>query len=106
MENQAHGFEADMEDLIHAKVKQEQRAIHAEDNLRKVKLQNANTTGKLQEEFRRLSREMSSAFKENESAAMRAMDEATQLRVEKRNLEDMIKKLQEELQYHFSNCIN
>ena len=80
-----------MEDLIHAKVKQEQRAIHAEDNLRKVKLQNENTAGKLQEEFRRLSREMSSAFKENESAAMRAMDEATQLRVEKRNLEEMIR---------------
>ncbi|GJU82981.1 hypothetical protein Tco_1285346 [Tanacetum coccineum] len=30
---------------------------------------------------------------------MRAMDEATQLRVEKRNLEEMIKKLQEELSY-------
>ncbi|PWA96335.1 myosin heavy chain-related protein [Artemisia annua] len=99
LDNQAHGFEADMEDLIRAKVEQEQRAIRAEDNLRKVKLQNANTAGKLQEEFRRLSTEMSSAFKENESAAMRAMDEATQLRVEKRNLEEMIKKLQEELQY-------
>ncbi|GJZ30959.1 myosin heavy chain-related protein [Tanacetum coccineum] len=99
LDNQAHGFEADMEDLIRAKVEQEQRAIRAEDNLRKVKLQNANTAGKLQEEFRRLSTEMSSAFKENENAAMRAMDEANQLRVEKRNLEEMIKKLQEELQY-------
>nr|GEU38325.1 myosin heavy chain-related protein [Tanacetum cinerariifolium] len=99
LDNQAHGFEADMEDLIHAKVEQEQRAIRAEDNLRKVKLQNANTAGKLQEEFRKLSTEMSSAFKENENAAMRAMDEATQLRVEKRNLEEMIKKLQDELQY-------
>nr|GEV19002.1 EEIG1/EHBP1 N-terminal domain-containing protein [Tanacetum cinerariifolium] len=99
LDNQAHGFEADIEDLIRAKVKQEQRAIRAEDNLRKVKLQNANTAGKLQEEFRRLSTEMSSAFKENENAAMRAMDEATQLWVEKRNLEEMIKKLQEELQY-------
>ncbi|GJU82982.1 hypothetical protein Tco_1285347 [Tanacetum coccineum] len=40
---QAHGFEADMEDLIRAKVEQEQRAIRAEDNLRNVKLKNANT---------------------------------------------------------------
>ncbi|KAJ0910187.1 hypothetical protein HanRHA438_Chr06g0249561 [Helianthus annuus] len=32
---QANGFEADMEELIRAKVEQEQRTIHAEDNLRK-----------------------------------------------------------------------
>ncbi|GKG35397.1 hypothetical protein Tco_0440551, partial [Tanacetum coccineum] len=42
---------------------------------------------KLEEEFRKLSTEMSLAFKENENAAMRAMDEGTQLQVEKRNLE-------------------
>lgn len=96
LENQAHGFEADVEDLMRAKVEQEQRAIRAEENLRKVKLQNANTAGKLQEEFRRLSTEMSSAFQENENAAMKAMDEANQLRVEKRHLEEMLKKVQEE----------
>lgn len=96
---QAHGFEADMEDLIRAKVEQEQRAIRAEENLRKVKIQNVNTAGKLQEEFRRLSTEMSSAFQENENAAMKAMDEANQLRVEKRNLEEMLKKVKEELDY-------
>ncbi|KAI3727599.1 hypothetical protein L6452_16217 [Arctium lappa] len=99
LENQAHGFEADVEDLMRAKVEQEQRAIRAEENLRKVKLQNANTAGKLQEEFRRLSTEMSSAFQENENAAMKAMDEANQLRVEKRHLEEMLKKVQEELRY-------
>ncbi|KAM0015517.1 hypothetical protein Hdeb2414_s0032g00711681 [Helianthus debilis subsp. tardiflorus] len=32
---QADGFEADMEELIRVKVEQEQRTIHAEDNLRK-----------------------------------------------------------------------
>ncbi|KAJ0778944.1 hypothetical protein HanPI659440_Chr06g0221131 [Helianthus annuus] len=31
---QADGFEADMEELIRPKVEQEQRTIHAEDNLR------------------------------------------------------------------------
>ncbi|KAI3501265.1 hypothetical protein L1887_29129 [Cichorium endivia] len=99
LENQALGFEADMEDLVRAKVEQEQRAIRSEENLRKVKLQNANTAGKLQEEFRRLSTEMTSAFKENENAAMKAMDEAQQLQIEKRHLEEMLKEVQEELQY-------
>ncbi|KAL7611401.1 hypothetical protein Lser_V15G09858 [Lactuca serriola] len=99
LENQALGFEADMEDLVRAKVEQEQRAIRSEENLRKVKLQNANTAGKLQEEFRRLSTEMASAFKENENAAMKAMYEAYQLQVEKRHLEEMLKEVQEELQY-------
>ncbi|KAJ9549886.1 hypothetical protein OSB04_022429 [Centaurea solstitialis] len=97
LENQAHGFEKDVEELMRAKVEQEKRAIRAEENLRKVKVQNANTAGKLQEEFRRLSTEMSSAFQENENAALRAMDEASQLRVEKRHLEEMVEKFQEEL---------
>ncbi|KAL8207801.1 hypothetical protein R6Q57_007213 [Mikania cordata] len=97
--NQAEGFEADMENLIRAKVEQEQRAIHAEENLRKVKLQNANAAGKLQEEFRKLSIEMASAFQENENAAMKAMDEANQLRVEKKHLEEMVKKVKKEFDY-------
>nr|XP_043607599.1 myosin-11-like [Erigeron canadensis] len=96
LDNQAHGFEADMEDLIRLKVEQEQRAIRAEENLRKVKVQNANTAGKLQEEFRRLSTEMTSAFHENEAAAIKAMDEANQVRVEKRILEEMVKKVKED----------
>lgn len=99
LDNQAHGFEADMEDLIREKVKQEQRAIRAEENIRKVKLQNANTAGKLQEEFRRLSTEMTSAFQENENAAMKAIEEANQLRMEKRHLEEMVKKVKEEFDY-------
>ncbi|KAI3787597.1 hypothetical protein L1987_42182 [Smallanthus sonchifolius] len=99
LSNQAERFEVDMEDLIRAKVEQEQRAIHAEENLRKVKLQNANTAGKLQEEFRKLSIEMASAFRQNENAAMKALDEANQLRVEKRHLEEMIKKVKKEFDY-------
>ncbi|KAI3693611.1 hypothetical protein L1987_76559 [Smallanthus sonchifolius] len=97
--NQAERFEVDMEDLIRAKVEQEQRAIQAEENLRKVKLQNANTAGKLQEEFRKLSIEMASAFRQNENAAMKALDEANQLRVEKRHLEEMTKKVKKEFDY-------
>ncbi|KAL4570799.1 hypothetical protein LXL04_026462 [Taraxacum kok-saghyz] len=97
LENQTLGFEADMEEIMRAKVEQEQRAIRSEENLRRVKLQNANTAGKLQEEFRRLSTEMSSAFKENENAAMKAMDEAYQLQLEKRHLEDKLEVMQEKI---------
>ncbi|KAI3689490.1 hypothetical protein L2E82_47449 [Cichorium intybus] len=89
------GFEADMGDLLWAKVEQKQRAIMSDENLRKVKLQNVNTAGKLQEEFRRLSTEMTSAFKENENVAVKAMDEAHQLQIEKRHLEEMLKELKE-----------
>ncbi|KAL8200897.1 hypothetical protein R6Q57_012236 [Mikania cordata] len=99
LDNQAHGFEADMEDLIRAKVEQEQRAIHAEENLRKVKLQGASTAGKLQEEFKKLSTEMALAFQENENAAMKAIDASNQLRVEKKHLEDMVKKVKEEFDF-------
>ncbi|KAJ0634523.1 putative NT-type C2 domain-containing protein [Helianthus annuus] len=97
--NQAHRFEADMEDLIRTKVEQEQRAIRAEEDLRKVKLQNASTAGKLQEEFRKLSTEMASTFQESENAAMKAIDEANQLRVEKRQLDEMVKKVKEEFDF-------
>ncbi|KAJ0431204.1 putative NT-type C2 domain-containing protein [Helianthus annuus] len=90
---------ADMEDLIRTKVEQEQRAIRAEEDLRKVKLQNASTAGKLQEEFRKLSTEMASTFQESENAAMKAIDEANQLRVEKRQLDEMVKKVKEEFDF-------
>ncbi|KVH91859.1 EEIG1/EHBP1 N-terminal domain-containing protein [Cynara cardunculus var. scolymus] len=99
LENQSHGFEIDLEDLMNAKTEQEQRAIRAEDNLRKMRLQNANAAARLQEELRRLSQKMASTFEVNEKAAMKAMDEANILRVEKRVLEDMIVKMKEELQH-------
>ncbi|KAJ9555241.1 hypothetical protein OSB04_009855 [Centaurea solstitialis] len=91
LEDQGRGFEADLEDLMNAKVEQEQRAIRAEENLRKMRIQNANTAERLQEEFRRLSAQMTSSFEANEKVATKAMDEANQLRVEKRHLEEKAK---------------
>lgn len=99
LEDQAQGFEEDIEDLINAKVEQEQRAIRAEENLRKMKVQNTNTAERLQEEFKRLSAQMSSSFEANEKVAMKAMDEANQLRVEKRHLEEMVKKVKQDLDF-------
>ncbi|KAJ0770038.1 putative NT-type C2 domain-containing protein [Helianthus annuus] len=97
LQDQADGFEADIEDLINAKVEQEQRAIRAEESLRKMKFQNVNTAERLQEEFRRLSAQMNSSFEANEKVTTKAIDEADQLRVEKRYLEDMVKKVKQDL---------
>ncbi|KAF5797487.1 putative NT-type C2 domain-containing protein [Helianthus annuus] len=97
LQDQADGFEADIEDLINAKVEQEQRAIRAEESLRKMKFQNVNTAERLQEEFRRLSAQMNSSFEANEKVTTKAINEADQLRVEKRYLEDMVKKVKQDL---------
>nr|GEW25664.1 hypothetical protein [Tanacetum cinerariifolium] len=94
LEDQACGFEADTADLMNAKVEQEQRAIRAEETLRKTKMKNANTAERLQEKFKRLSTQMTSSFEANEKVAIKAMDEANKLRVEKRYLEEMLKKFE------------
>ena len=98
MEKQVQGFEADIEAMAREKVEQEQRAIQAEDALRKTRLKNANTAERLQEEFQRLSMQMTSTFDENEKATMRALTEACELRSQKTVLEEMLHKVQEELQ--------
>ncbi|CAL0312666.1 unnamed protein product [Lupinus luteus] len=98
LEKQARGFEADIDAVTHERVEQEQRAIRAEEALRKTRQKNANTAERLQEEFRRLSKQMASTFDANEKATMRAMTEASGLRLQKRLLEQMLHKVKEELQ--------
>uniref|UniRef100_A0A5B6ZIB4 Putative myosin-9 isoform X1 n=2 Tax=Davidia involucrata TaxID=16924 RepID=A0A5B6ZIB4_DAVIN len=98
LEKQAQGFEADLEALTHAKVEQEQRAIRAEEALRKTRWQNANTAERLQEEFRRLSVQMASTFEANEKLATKALTEASDLHLQKSHLEEMLHKAKEELQ--------
>jgi chromosome segregation ATPase len=98
MEKQAQGFEADIEAVAREKVEQEQRAIQAEETLRKTRQKNANTAERLQEEFQRLSMQMTSTFDENEKATMKALTEACELRSQKNLLEGMLHKVQEELQ--------
>ncbi|KAH9775562.1 C2 NT-type domain-containing protein [Citrus sinensis] len=96
LEKQAQVYEADLEVVTRAKVEQEQRAIQAEETLRKTRLKNANTAERLQEEFRRLSVQMASSFDANEKVAMKALAEASELRMQKRHLEEMINKASEE----------
>lgn len=98
LEKQAHHFEADLEVITSAKVEQEQRAIRAEEALRKTRLQNANTAERLQEEFKRLSKQMTSTFDTNEKVAMKAMAEASELRIQNRHLEEILQKANEDLQ--------
>ncbi|KAL0324314.1 UNVERIFIED_CONTAM: hypothetical protein Scaly_2398500 [Sesamum calycinum] len=98
LEKQSQGFEADLETLMCSKVEQEQRAIRAEEALRKMRWQNANTAERLQEEFRRLSVQMASTFEANEKLATKAVAEANELRLQKSHLEEMIHKASEEHQ--------
>ncbi|KAK6137621.1 hypothetical protein DH2020_028647 [Rehmannia glutinosa] len=93
LEKQSQGFEADLEALMRSKVEQEQRAIKAEETLRKTRRQNANTAERLQEEFKRLSMQMVSTFESNEKLATKALAEANELRLQKSRLEEIIRNL-------------
>ncbi|XP_010430415.1 PREDICTED: flagellar attachment zone protein 1-like isoform X2 [Camelina sativa] len=97
MVKQAQVFEADIDAVTRGKVEQEQRAIQAEETLRKTRWKNASVAGKLQDEFKRLAEQMDSMFTSNEKMAMKAMTEANELRMQKRQLEEMIKNANDEL---------
>ncbi|KAJ4877093.1 Myosin heavy chain-related protein [Raphanus sativus] len=97
MEKQAEVFEADVDAVTRGRVEQEQRAIQAEEALRKTRWRNASVAGKLQDEFKRLSEQMDSMFASNEKMATKAMAEANELRTQKRELEEMLKNANEEL---------
>lgn len=98
LDKRTEGFETDLEAITRAKVEQEQRAIKAEEALRKTRLKNAHMAEKIQEEFKRLSLQMASTFDANEKVAMTALAEAGELRMQKIHLEEMQKRAGEELQ--------
>ncbi|CAK8579164.1 unnamed protein product [Lathyrus sativus] len=98
LEKQVQGFESDLDSVTHDKVEQEQRAIRAEEALRCTRLKNANTAERLQDEFRKLSMQMATTFEANETATMRALTEASELRMQKKLLEEMLRKVKEDLQ--------
>lgn len=98
LENQAQIFQEDLQAITELKVEQEQRAIRAEDALRKTRLSNSNATERLQEEFEQISAEMSLKVEENEELAQKAVAEANDLRQKNEVLEGLLKKAKEELQ--------
>ncbi|KAG2307852.1 hypothetical protein Bca52824_027600 [Brassica carinata] len=97
LERQAQIFEADIEAVTRAKVEQEQRAIEAEEALRKSRWKNASVAGKIQDEFKRISEQMSFTLAANEKMSKKAMAETRDLRVQKRQLEELLMNANDEL---------
>ncbi|TXG70896.1 hypothetical protein EZV62_005831 [Acer yangbiense] len=97
LEKQAQEFEDDLDAVTHAKTEQEQRAIRAEEALRKTRWKNAVTAERLQEEFKRLSVDMASKLDENDKLAMNAHTEANELRMKKKELEELLLKSKDQL---------
>ncbi|XP_047327318.1 putative autophagy-related protein 11 [Impatiens glandulifera] len=94
---QTQVFEEALEGMTHAKVEQEQRAINAEDVMRKNKMNNVITAQRIQEEFRKISLGMETKLDENEKLATKAVTEANDLRLQKEVLEEMLQKANKEL---------
>ncbi|KAG1361296.1 polyamine-modulated factor 1-binding protein 1 [Cocos nucifera] len=104
LEEQAEAFEADLATIMHAKVEQEQRAIQAEEALRKTRWRNANTAERLYEEIRRLSGQMSSSFYMNEKLFMQALTKTSELCLQKCYLEEPQKRTSEEDETVHDQC--
>ncbi|CAN6310544.1 unnamed protein product [Urochloa humidicola] len=97
LQAQANKFEADIAEIMSAKVEQEQRAIKAEESLRKIRWNNATTAERLQEEFKVLSSQVSSAFSANERHLVQARKEVAELQLQKSQLEELLQKAQGDL---------
>lgn len=98
LEKQAQVFEEDLDAVTELKVEMEQRAIQAEEALRKTRWSNANAAERLQEEFKQISAEMSLKIEENEKLAQKAIAEANNLRQKNEALEGLLQKAKEEVQ--------
>lgn len=96
LQTQSERLEADIAEVLSAKVEQEQRAIKAEEALRKARWNNATTAERLQEEFKSLSSQVSSAFSANERLLVQARKEAAELQLQKSQLEELLQKAQED----------
>ncbi|KAK7279956.1 hypothetical protein RJT34_25018 [Clitoria ternatea] len=94
---QAEKFEEDLHAMQCEKTKQEERAIQAEEALKKTRHNNAVTSERFQEEYRMLSIEMSQKLEENENMTMKAVAEADELRQQNRLIEEMLQKCNQEL---------
>ncbi|KAI5017362.1 hypothetical protein ZWY2020_042250 [Hordeum vulgare] len=95
LQEQSQRLEADIAEVLAAKVEQ-QRAIKAEESLRKARWNNATTAGRLQEEFKSLSSQVSSAFSANERLLVQARKEAAELQLQKSQLEELLQKAHED----------
>ncbi|CAI0546885.1 unnamed protein product [Linum tenue] len=97
LEKQAVGFERDLYDLTQAKIEQEQRAVRAEEALRKTMWENGVTAERLQEEFKKLSQEMASKIEDNEKHMTSVHMESEKLREQNGIMEEKLNKAYEEV---------
>ncbi|KAJ8437242.1 hypothetical protein Cgig2_012511 [Carnegiea gigantea] len=104
LERQAEEFEEDLKAMNNAKVDEEKRALQAEEKLRKAKLDNAIVAQRLQEEFRKLSEELTLQFKESEKSTMKAEADAQELRLHISILEEDLQKATTELELAQDQC--
>ncbi|KAI4351757.1 hypothetical protein L6164_006079 [Bauhinia variegata] len=94
---QAENFEDDIYAMNCAKTEQEERAIQAEEALRKTRHNNAITSERFQEEYRMLSVEMASKVEESEKVTLKAIAEADELQQKNKLMEEMLQKCNREL---------
>ncbi|KAH9295197.1 hypothetical protein KI387_038785, partial [Taxus chinensis] len=97
LDKQTEMYAADRDEMALSKAKLEQRANRAEVALKKTRWNNSNAVEQLQKELERLSVQIASTFDANEKLATQAFIEASQLRVQKNELEDSLALTQESL---------
>jgi chromosome segregation ATPase len=97
IKEQYEAFETEMESLMNQKIEQEKRAINAEEALRKARWSSSETAERLQEEFKTLYTQVTSMFDSNEKLVLEARREANELRAQKMDMEEHLKKKKEEL---------
>ncbi|CAL9243221.1 unnamed protein product [Arabidopsis halleri] len=97
LEDQASAFDEDIDTMMREKTEQEQRAIKAEENLRKTRWNNAITAERLQEKCKRLSLEMESKLSEHENLTKKTLAEANDLRLQNKTLKEMQEKTHTEV---------
>lgn len=94
---QAEKFEEDLHAMQCAKTEQEERAIQAEEALKKTRHNSSVASERFQEEYRLLSVEMSQKIEENEKMTMKAVAEADELRHQNKLIEEMLHKCNQEV---------
>lgn len=97
LKKQAEKYEGDMHAMKCAKTELEERAIQAEEALKKTRHNNTISSERFQEEYRMLSVEMASKVEENERMKMEAVAEADELRQQNKLIEEMLQKCNQEL---------
>ncbi|KAL5069877.1 hypothetical protein RYX36_020764 [Vicia faba] len=94
---QADKYKEDLHAMQSAKIVQEERAIQAEESLRKTRHNNAIASERLQEEYKSLSVEMACKVEENEKMIAKEIAEADQLRNHNKLMEETLQKCNQEL---------